>query len=186
MSDDPRFDPIGLFTNPEALEYHMEITKKEHGWKMQLAALARCMMQCQYKPCQWCDDLEATMKDDTGHRLINLVKLVMQWHRDETSAEYNMCDDSPCQWCVWARDAIGAFERECGTEKHQKESLVEMLKRMGYGGLCAEDCGCSIDDLCPCGHSPSECSPAHEILCGKCEQWFYSTRKDDKKCPLCN
>jgi hypothetical protein len=31
------------------------------------------------------------------------------------------------------------------------EIVQEYLKSNGYDGLYNEDCGCKIDDLCPCG-----------------------------------
>ncbi len=38
-----------------------------------------------------------------------------------------------------------------------KEIVREWLREKGYDGLCAEDCGCSVDDLMPCsGYGASE------------------------------
>lgn len=44
----------------------------------------------------------------------------------------------------------------------------EYLESNGYDGLCNYKCGCSIDDLEPCGEIKSDCIPAYAIVCSDC------------------
>jgi len=41
-----------------------------------------------------------------------------------------------------------------------KEIVLAYLKNNGYNGLCADECGCGVDDLAPCGEMPDTCVPA--------------------------
>lgn len=50
-----------------------------------------------------------------------------------------------------------------------KEIIVEYLKKNGFDGLANEDCGCGIDNLCPCGEIQASCSPAKKVLCSNCK-----------------
>lgn len=44
----------------------------------------------------------------SGRRtLAELVREVMNWHRDTESPEYNECDKIPCAWCTDAIAALG-------------------------------------------------------------------------------
>lgn len=52
-----------------------------------------------------------------------------------------------------------------------REILVEWLTERGYHGLYAENCGCGLDDLIPCGERCEDCKPGyartiqgHEII----------------------
>ena len=42
-----------------------------------------------------------------------------------------------------------------------REIVRDWLKRGGYDGLCAYDCGCGLDDLMPCDGLVAECVPAY-------------------------
>lgn len=49
-----------------------------------------------------------------------------------------------------------------------KEIIIAKLKELGADGLCSEDCGCSIDDFCPCGEDCLDCVPAKKVKCVAC------------------
>ena len=36
------------------------------------------------------------------------------------------------------------------------------LKEHGFDGLCADECGCTVDDLQPCGEDFSQCVPGYK------------------------
>jgi hypothetical protein len=40
-----------------------------------------------------------------------------------------------------------------------KEIVINYLRANGFDGLYNDDCGCSIDDLCPCVDDWSDCRP---------------------------
>ena len=42
-----------------------------------------------------------------------------------------------------------------------KEIAAKWLKENGYDGLCNDECGCSVDDLAPCGDSTDDCMAAY-------------------------
>lgn len=45
-----------------------------------------------------------------------------------------------------------------------KMKVREFLESIGADGLAGEDCGCGINDLCPCGEGCGSCFPAkHQI-----------------------
>ncbi len=47
-----------------------------------------------------------------------------------------------------------------------REIILKYLQENGYDGLAGEDCGCGIDDLCPCDAAiPTECVPARLRTC---------------------
>jgi hypothetical protein len=52
-----------------------------------------------------------------------------------------------------------------------KEIVIDYLKSNGYDGLYSNDCGCVIDDLCPCSGygSMDMCEPGIKKDCKKCE-----------------
>jgi len=68
------------------------------------------------------------------------------------------------------------------------EIIATWLKEHGYDGLCNEDCGCSIDDLMPCGETFNDCRAAYkrkatdeekdELTWGG--EYVYSPTKDGK------
>ena len=43
------------------------------------------------------------------------------------------------------------------------QKITEWLKEIGAEGLCFDECGCSIDDICPCSNNCLECEPAKKI-----------------------
>ena len=48
------------------------------------------------------------------------------------------------------------------------------IRHAGADGLCAEDCGCGLDDLRPCGDKDAPCELAFRLVCGECgRQTFY-------------
>ncbi len=56
-----------------------------------------------------------------------------------------------------------------------KEIVIEYLKANGYDGLCREECGCGLNDLCPCDDNPYfDCEPAyhHEATADREEGWY--------------
>lgn len=79
-----------------------------------------------------------------------------------------------------------------------KDIVRDYLKTNGFDGLCAECCGCGIDDLAPCsgwGGSFFDCKPAYaaQKKCGDCEnpcdaydddgveKTCYTTKKPEEK-----
>ena len=44
-----------------------------------------------------------------------------------------------------------------------KEIVLQYLKDNGYDGLYYDECGCSLDNLMPCGCEKDECKPGHLI-----------------------
>ena len=49
-----------------------------------------------------------------------------------------------------------------------REYLVQCLKRDGYDGLYCDEgdgCGCTLDDIIPCGDDPGPCEPGHKVPC---------------------
>jgi hypothetical protein len=51
-----------------------------------------------------------------------------------------------------------------------KEIIIKYLKENGYDGLCTDDCGCQISDLCPCGNNIELCGPGYKH---KCREEYY-------------
>ena len=49
-----------------------------------------------------------------------------------------------------------------------KEIVVAYLKTHGYDGLAADECGCALDDLMPCGQPGDDCVTAHKRQCQHC------------------
>lgn len=52
-----------------------------------------------------------------------------------------------------------------------RQIVLAHLKLIGADGLCAEECGCGLDDFMPCGgdRNVSECKPAMRRDCdGTC------------------
>jgi hypothetical protein len=56
-----------------------------------------------------------------------------------------------------------------GKEMTVKEILIEYLKEKGFTGLCSESCGCTLDDLAPCGEFYLDCQPGYRRDCPKGE-----------------
>ena len=49
--------------------------------------------------------------------------------------------------------------------------LETILRKTGFSGLysTADECGCEIDDLAPCGeYDPSICKPGYRHVCAGC------------------
>ena len=47
-----------------------------------------------------------------------------------------------------------------------REYIAACLKSDGYDGLHdAEECGCTLDDLMPCGHPWADCEPGYVCKC---------------------
>ena len=42
-----------------------------------------------------------------------------------------------------------------------KEMVIAALKAGGYDGLCADECGCRLDDLMPCDSPCDKCEPGY-------------------------
>jgi len=45
-----------------------------------------------------------------------------------------------------------------------KEILTQWLIEHGYDGLCAKECGCTIEDLECCEGSCLDCVPGYKVL----------------------
>lgn len=55
-----------------------------------------------------------------------------------------------------------------------RDVLRDWLKVNGYAGLAGDECGCSLDDLAPCGGDPLGCQPADLHKCSEnCEHQQY-------------
>lgn len=55
--------------------------------------------------------------------------------------------------------------RTIGIGKTVKEILTEYLKANGFDGLYIDDCGCTVDDIAPCGHIDNNCTPGYLRPC---------------------
>ena len=44
------------------------------------------------------------------------------------------------------------------------EMIRDHLEERGFDGLTNTDCGCSLDDLCPCGETPLTCGAAYKHI----------------------
>jgi hypothetical protein len=71
-----------------------------------------------------------------------------------------------------------AFKSEAKSEqakpKDCREIIEKYLRDNGYAGLCAEECGCGLDDFMPCsGEWQLDCKPAYAVKCpkDKCENY---------------
>ena len=58
------------------------------------------------------------------------------------------------------------------------EYLAEKLAADGYGGLCCEDCGCDLSELCPCDTPTIDCIPGYRHDCEECP------RQAEDNCPM--
>ncbi len=64
-----------------------------------------------------------------------------------------------------------------------KEIIKQYLETNGFDGLCNDDCGCSKDDLFPCGNIQEDCNPAFKCNCDhSCglHSYCYITEKMDE------
>lgn len=52
------------------------------------------------------------------------------------------------------------------------EVIKEYAKANGYDGLVGNECGCSFEDLAPCGGDCSACSFGYVCPCETCEPEF--------------
>lgn len=58
--------------------------------------------------------------------------------------------------------------------KNVLDIIVTYLKEHGYDGLCYDDCGCHLDDLCPCGELSLNCEPGYEVKAPESSEYdFY-------------
>jgi hypothetical protein len=48
-----------------------------------------------------------------------------------------------------------------------KEIIIKYLKENNFDGLCNPEmeCGCGLDDSCPCCYGIDECEPAYLVKC---------------------
>lgn len=51
--------------------------------------------------------------------------------------------------------------------KSIKKIISDYLEENNYEGLCNIECGCSINDLFPCGEIQEDCITAYKINCKK-------------------
>jgi hypothetical protein len=66
-----------------------------------------------------------------------------------------------------------------------REIIENYLKENGYDGLCSDECGCQIGDLCPCESYMFNCVPGYLHKCDEnCDHefayitdWHISTEK---------
>ena len=45
------------------------------------------------------------------------------------------------------------------------QMIADTLKAKGFDGLCNEGCGCTLDDLAPCGMMGDDCAAARKRVC---------------------
>ena len=73
-----------------------------------------------------------------------------------------------------------------------REIIKTYLVEHGYDGLYAEECGCALDDLIPCGDYAGDCQPGYKVRCD-CEEhngWHVGPERDSDlwvklRCPRC-
>lgn len=65
-----------------------------------------------------------------------------------------------------------------------KEIIIKYLDDNSYDGLCNDNCGCSKDDLVPCGSIQEDCNTAYRCECDKdCGEYLDCfTPTKQKKC----
>ena len=51
------------------------------------------------------------------------------------------------------------------------EIVLKYMKKHGYTGLCNSECGCSADNLMPCGEMQSDCQVGYSVDCDGCEEY---------------
>jgi hypothetical protein len=66
-----------------------------------------------------------------------------------------------------------------------KEIITKYLTENGYDGLCGKNCGCLVDDLCPCDEIMNECEPGYKVDSNPDDneygwEWVITTKKPDK------
>lgn len=77
-----------------------------------------------------------------------------------------------------------AFER--GREMNVRDIIIEYIKANDFDGLSGDDCGCDLNNLCPCDECCIECVPAYKAKptqdfideWGECEFMMSLDRKD--------
>jgi len=64
-----------------------------------------------------------------------------------------------------------------------KEIIIKGLKEIGCDGLAYDECGCGIDDLCPCSEIHHDCEAA-KLTKGneRCNECSVSQDCKDKQC----
>ena len=94
------------------------------------------------------------------------------------------------------QSALGGWRDRCAQLKaeieklktiggeHVVEIIASWLRAHGFDGLVAdmEECGCSVDDLAPCGGPFGSCRPGYKgpDPSGECDSLIYSTREAAK------
>jgi len=68
--------------------------------------------------------------------------------------------------------------------KEVKEIIRNFLIAGGYDGLYCEECGCSLEELIPCGSDFSQCKPGYFVKCDikNCENEYCIGESALKKC----
>lgn len=69
-----------------------------------------------------------------------------------------------------------------------REILKDWLKTHGYSGLMNFDseCGCDIDDLCPCDEpNIDECEAGYKVYCKDCPDKEECEVREEYKCDWC-
>ncbi len=65
------------------------------------------------------------------------------------------------------------------------EIIKKYLDDNGYDGLCGDECGCSKDNLFPCGMASLDCVPGYKCECNhECKNEYSDCFSTTKKCWL--
>ena len=64
-----------------------------------------------------------------------------------------------------------------------KEIIEQFLRANKFDGLYNDNCGCIVDDLCPCENIQDDCRAGYKSLC-TCGDWVIST-SGESKCINC-
>lgn len=66
------------------------------------------------------------------------------------------------------------------------EIVIKGIKEAGGVGLYQpEGCGCSVDDLAPCGQIDGSCELAMKVIECPAHGKFYGAKNSDNYCPEC-
>jgi hypothetical protein len=58
------------------------------------------------------------------------------------------------------------------------QMIVKQLSEISADGLCFDECGCSIDDLCPCGCLNIDCEAAKKKVVDGNEMFIPLSEKE--------